>query len=70
VCADIGCGCGMPVPTDYSELDFAPYGTAGEATVGHVEMCEKWAAMSTAKLAGEQVENNSPSPLDTQSGRD
>lgn len=42
-CADSGCGCGMPKPEDWGELDFDGYNDAGSATRGHMAMCEKWA---------------------------
>lgn len=39
------CGrCGMPIPADFAELNYAPYNDAGSATRGHMEMCEKYAA--------------------------
>lgn len=42
-CAKKGCGCGMPLPDDYTELDFDGYNDPGAATKGHREMCSKWA---------------------------
>jgi hypothetical protein len=41
-CSEPDCKCGMPIPSDWSELEMAPYNTAGEATQGHYKMCEKW----------------------------
>ncbi len=42
VCAEPGCGCGLPsiVP---EELDMEGYQTAGAATLGHLALCRKWA---------------------------
>jgi hypothetical protein len=42
-CSLIECNCGMPTISG-SELDFAGYMTAGEATKGHMAMCKKWSA--------------------------
>lgn len=36
------CGCGLP-GVSFSELDCDGYNTAGEATNGHMKICEKWA---------------------------
>lgn len=38
------CGCGARTITDFYEIDSAEYQTNQEANVGHLEMCEKWAA--------------------------
>jgi hypothetical protein len=35
------CGCGMPTQAG-NELAFMPYMKAGEATKGHMKMCEKY----------------------------
>ena len=43
-CSDPECGCGIPHPTTYSELDFEGYNDAGSATRGHYAMCQAWAA--------------------------
>lgn len=42
-CSAKDCGCGLPFPADWSEIDFAPYNDAGAATSGHMAMCRKWA---------------------------
>ena len=42
VCAGKGCGCGMPVPSDWRELDAERYNTAGDATRGHRRMVQKY----------------------------
>lgn len=49
-CRDPECGCGIPsiIP---SELDFAGYNMAGDATRGHMAMCLKWAGHNPAKLS-------------------
>lgn len=39
------CGCGLPKPVDWGELDVAGYNDAKAATAGHYAMCEKWAAL-------------------------
>ena len=41
VCKVEDCNCGMPI-IEGSELDMLGYETAGEATKGHMELCEKW----------------------------
>lgn len=43
VCVAKDCNCGMPLPSDWSELDAHGYKEAGAATKGHYEMCNKWA---------------------------
>jgi hypothetical protein len=47
-CDAEGCHCGMPIPDEFAELDFAGYNEAGEATRGHMDMCEKWAERESA----------------------
>jgi len=42
-CDDPKCKCGLPIPTDWGELDFAGYNNAGTATKGHRKLCRKWA---------------------------
>ncbi len=42
MCNNLKCDCGQP-KHDGSELDFAGYNMAGEATRGHLEMCRKYA---------------------------
>jgi hypothetical protein len=43
-CQDEDCGrCGIPFPTDFTELEMQPYNDAGSATRGHYATCEKWA---------------------------
>lgn len=42
-CKTDGCGCGMPVPDDWGELDSQGYNNPGDATRGHLVMCETWA---------------------------
>ena len=49
-CAAEGCGCGMPIPADWSDLDSDGYNDAGSATRGHYAMCEKWAAVDAGLL--------------------
>lgn len=48
-CNKVGCNCGLP---DISgrELDCAGYANAGDATRGHVEMCQRWSDTVYAKL--------------------
>lgn len=41
-CTKGGCSCGMPIVRDWGELDADVYNTAGDATRGHMAMCEKW----------------------------
>ena len=38
------CGCGLPVPDEWSELDAGSYNDAKSARAGHMELCEKWAS--------------------------
>lgn len=42
-CTVADCDCGMPVVTDWSELDADGYNLRGDAQRGHLAMCEKWA---------------------------
>ena len=42
VCDTSECGCGAPIPDDWSESDFAAYNTIKEATLGHEETCMKY----------------------------
>lgn len=46
-CSKEDCGCGMPLPDDYIELDFGGYNDPGAATKGHREMCAKWSKESS-----------------------
>lgn len=41
-CTSEDCGCGQPFILPM-ELDAAGYNRGGDATKGHMEMCEKWA---------------------------
>lgn len=41
-CKSKGCGCGLPEISG-SELDFKAYNDAASATVGHLQLCRKWA---------------------------
>lgn len=43
-CNSETCNCGLPYPSDWGELEANGYNTAGDATRGHMAMCEKWAA--------------------------
>lgn len=43
-CSDPDCGCGLPQPSGWSEIDSDGYNDAGSASRGHYAMCEKWAA--------------------------
>lgn len=48
---DKGCGgCGLPVPLTYIAEETNGYNTAGDATRGHLAMCEKWATDQQALL--------------------
>lgn len=49
VCETPDCLCGMPEPQNWSELDSDGYNNAGDATVGHYKMCEKWASKGGAR---------------------
>lgn len=42
-CEAVDCGCGIPGLVS-EEVDMLPYNSAGEATKGHMALCEKWAA--------------------------
>lgn len=44
VCTDPECNCGGPTVEEWSELDANGYNERGEATRGHMEMCERWAS--------------------------
>lgn len=41
---ECSCGCGLPKPAEYAELDTNGYNDAKSATAGHLAMCETWAA--------------------------
>lgn len=43
-CQQEGCDCGLPTPSDWTDLDMDGYNDPGAATRGHMAMCEKWAA--------------------------
>lgn len=43
-CTADGCGCNLPIPDDWTGLDFGSYNDAGSATRGHYAICEKWSA--------------------------
>jgi hypothetical protein len=47
-CTAEGCNCGMPIPSDYTELAANGYNDAGAATRGHYEMCERFSAAGVA----------------------
>lgn len=47
VCDLPDCGCGLPMPESWTELDADGYNTAKDATEGHYAMCERWAEKST-----------------------
>ena len=44
VCKLPDCNCGGPEVEDWSEMDTNVYNLRGDATKGHMEMCERWAA--------------------------
>ena len=43
-CTAEDCGCGMPLVSDWGEIDSAGYNDRGDAQRGHMTMCERWAA--------------------------
>lgn len=42
VCTSKDCNCGMPT-VDWSELEADGYNSTGDATRGHMKMCNRWA---------------------------
>lgn len=38
------CGCGLPLPSEWTELDSAAANTAAEATANHSKLCEVWSS--------------------------
>jgi hypothetical protein len=42
-CTVEDCDCGMPVVSEWSELDTDSYNLRGDAERGHYAMCERWA---------------------------
>ncbi len=54
-CHTRGCGCGLPEIL-HPEADFAGYLTPAAATLGHYELCKKWA--------------NEPQEMDTRTGEE
>jgi hypothetical protein len=51
------CGCGMPTPDDWGDVDMDGYNDAPAATAGHMALCEKYAAIR----AGESQSSAEPS---------
>lgn len=47
-CKSKSCGCGLPVISG-SELDFQGYNNAGDATRGHLKLCQKWSKKQNKK---------------------
>lgn len=47
ICSHPDCGCGMPKLETAEALDFRGYNSAGDATRGHMELCEKWAEVTS-----------------------
>ena len=43
-CDEPSCGCGLPEPESWTEIDFAGYRSEAEARAGHAEMVAKYAA--------------------------
>lgn len=41
-CTLAECGCNAPAVSDWGGLDSDGYNTAGDATKGHMAMCERW----------------------------
>lgn len=39
---ECSCGCGLPLVSDFTELDFEPYNDAKAARAGHMMLCHKW----------------------------
>ena len=52
-CKSKDCGCGLPI-VHLSEIDFAPYNTAGAATAGHLAMCLKAASQKQQTTKGDK----------------
>jgi hypothetical protein len=44
-CVSASCGCGMPA-IDGNDLDSSSYNVAGDATIGHLALCEKWSRLT------------------------
>jgi hypothetical protein len=40
------CGCELPTPDSWSEIDFAGYNSAKDATEGHDAMCAKYGTVN------------------------
>jgi hypothetical protein len=61
-CTDPECGCGLPIPEDWCEIDSDGYNDAGSATRGHYAMCEMWAdrpASATDELGSSPASSSS-----------
>lgn len=54
-CTAEGCACGLP-EIDGSEVAAAGYNDAGSATAGHLEMCERFAAVPAGAAEPERGE--------------
>lgn len=64
-CTYLPCNCGMPQVVS-TEIDFRGYNSPGHAAAGHMELCEKWAAMQASE--GEVLHNSETLPADPLKG--
>jgi len=51
LCDSEECGCGLPTPDDWEELDSDGYNDAASATRGHYAMCERWSEKDEASTS-------------------
>lgn len=42
-CSEPHCNCGLPIPSDWGEIDGDGYNDAGAANRGHLALCKKYA---------------------------
>lgn len=67
-CVDPECNCGMPSPTDWNELDSIGYNNRGDATRGHLALCERWAAKNEKGDNSQSVKESVMKPQWTRDG--
>lgn len=54
--AECECGCGLPRPEDWGEIDADGYNDPKAARAGHLAMCEKWSNPAAAENAAAAFE--------------
>lgn len=52
------CGCGLPLVSDFTELDFEAYNDAKAARAGHMMLCHKWSRTGDATSVSDDNEKH------------